>query len=169
MATKNVGVGQQLSYLYATLTQGGADAFVQATIATPLTSATSESCLLVREILIEWPGVNPVSAGSFELALTRKSQSAMPLLTSTYQSLILKQMRRTGIVTSGGFIFEALTRIGYDTDNGPRIVESNIYAQFDSNATGGTNTAYMRIGYTLENISIEDRNAILVSTSTAAA
>lgn len=172
MATRrsgSVGVGAALSYLYATLTQGGADAFVQATIATPLTNATEELCLLVREILIELPNVNPVSGGRFELTLTRKSQTAIPTLTSTYQSLITKLSRAVGVTTSGGIVWDPLPLIQYDTESGPRIVEQNIYAQFDSAATGGTNTAYVRIGYTLESISAVDRNAILVATATATA
>lgn len=170
MATKSAGVGLALSFLYSgAITQGSADAFKEVTVATPLSAgaASAELCLVVREILIQWPNVNPVSGGNFELTLTRKSQTGMPTPTSTFQSLILKRAKFFGIVTSGGIAWDGTEYLFFDTERAPRIVESNIYAQLDSNGTGAANTAYMRIGYTLESISEADRNSILVATATA--
>lgn len=171
MATRrNAGTGLILSYLYSgAIVQGSADAFKEATVATPITATSTDLCLVVREILVEFPAINPVSAGRYEVSITRKSQTAIPTLTATYQSLITKLQRTTGVTTSGGIIWDSLPLIQFTEEQAPRIVESNIYVQFDSNGTGAANTAYVRIGYTAQPISAEDRNTILVNTATAAA
>lgn len=150
-----------LSYLYGTMTQGGADAFVQASIATPLANASGFAAT-VREIVIEWPRISVAASVNMELALTRKTLAAMPNITE--KSLIQKWKYAVDMATSGAIFNPTGVLINqYADDVAPLIVESTIYCQLDSNATTLTGTAYIRIGYTLDKIADVDRLNIIAA------
>jgi len=68
-----------LAYVVGSVTQGSADAFAEAEIATALSGQTSRA-FRVREIMVEFPAFT-TTASSIELTLTRRSMSAIPLIT----------------------------------------------------------------------------------------
>lgn len=156
-----------LAYLYATLTQGSADAFVQAAIATPFTGVNNLAGR-VKEILIEWgtstQGLVPaISATSrAEATISRKSLAAIPDITAP--SLVIKQVRTTALSTNGGaFDGDGVHQILYTDANAPIMAEANWYAQLDSNNSGIVNVTKVRIGYELVEITTEDKNAIIAA------
>lgn len=156
-----------LSYLYATLTQGGADAFVQATIATPFTGFDAGVGARVKEILIEYgtstQGTVAISATSRqEVAITRKSLSAIPDISAP--SLVLKQAKATNLSTNGGGVdVEMVRQVLYTDENAPLMVEANWYAQLDSNNTAVVNVARIRIGYEVVKVPEVQRLAIIAA------
>lgn len=156
-----------LSYLYATLTQGGADAFVQASIATPFTGISTGLAGRVKEILMEFgtstQGAVAISATSREeVALTRKSLAAIPDITAP--SLVVKVAKATNLSTNGGGIdTDIVHQILYTDENAPLMAESVWYAQLDSNNTAVVNVVKLRIGYEIVNISEETRLGIIAA------
>jgi hypothetical protein len=148
-----------LSYLSAVLVQGGADAFIQAQIATALSGADGIAFRL-REILLTASPAQAASA-SFEFSLTRKSFAAMPTLVE--KSLITRFSRAASFTTSGLFIVDTTLRIPYSEDDAPIIVEDPLYAQIDTATTGAAGTFYVRLGYTQEKISAVDRLTLIAN------
>lgn len=152
-----------LSYLSATLTQGGADAFAQTTIATALSGQTKTAYLL-REICWEFTGVfgfHRADASEISLSLTRKSFAAMPTLLE--KAIISKWKRTFGYATSGFAAGDTVIRVPFDADEAPIIVEDPIYAQIDSTATTEVNVVVVRLGYQLVNISEVDRLTLVAN------
>lgn len=151
-----------LSYLYCTVTQGAADAFVQASIATPFASADADVGL-IRELLIEWPTtVTNAAAVSWELCLTRKTQAAMPNISD--KSVILKKKKLANMSTSG--IYQdpkAVEREVFEERDNLLIVEGTLYAQLDTNATGAANVVQLRIGYEFVKIKDVDRLQLIAN------
>lgn len=153
MATK------ALSYLYCTLTQGSADAFVQSQISTALTGLTT-SCYRLRELLIQ--GAIPQAASaSWEITLSRKSMAAMPTILEP--SVIHRWSRQASFTTSGLALVESTIRIAWTEEEAPIIVEDPIYAQLDTATTSASNTVYLRLGYVLESISQVDRLTLIAN------
>jgi len=149
-----------LNYLYATLTESAADVFVQATIATPV--AGTGFAGVVREIVVAWPRPNIVAAANAEIALTRKTLTAMPDIDE--KSLIFKRKRYIELGTQGAFFDpDGVQVLQYTDEQAPVIVEPNWYCQFDSAASGIALVAKIRIGYTLEKISEVDRLSIIAT------
>lgn len=156
-----------LSYLYATCTQGGADAFVQATIATPFTGISTGLAGRVKEILFEFgtstQGAIAISATSrLEIAVTRKTLAAIPDISAP--SLVIKRAKATNLSTNGGAVDDEIVKqILYDDTNAPLMAEANWYAQLDSNNTAVVNVVKLRIGYEIVNISEEVRLGIIAA------
>lgn len=154
MAAKN-----QLQYLWGSALQSGADAFVQAAIATALNNV-SGIAYSIKEIMFELPNLINAS-GSRECSLTRKSMAAMPLITE--KSLITKFKQGEAFTTSGSIINDVIVRQTFDSpDQELLIVEDPIYFQFDTAAVG-TNTGYVRIGYVQQKISDLDRVSLIAA------
>lgn len=154
MATKAA-----LSYLTATLTQGSADAFIQAQISTALSGQT-KVCYRLRELLIQGPQAHGASVTQ-ELSLTRKSFAAMP--TALEKSLIHRWSRSASFTTSGLTMVESTIRLLWGEDDAPIIVEDPIYAQYDSATTSAASTIYIRLGYVTDSISEVDRLTLVAN------
>lgn len=154
-----------VAYLYATLTQGGADAFVQGSISTGLTGLNTTAYQL-RELVIEYgvagsgQGVSSVTS-NWEIAITRKSMTAMPVITE--KSVIAKFKRSMSLTTSGAVIADTVARYTWDEDNGPLIVEDPFYAQLDTAATTAVNVVEMRFGYVQVKVSEVDRLQLITN------
>lgn len=148
-----------LSYLTGSVTQGSADAFAEAEVATAL-SGQSGLAFRVRELLFE---VNPLTltgaADVLELALCRRSKTAMPNVTD--RDVIAKIAWGLSITTSGAALESGVFRLTYSEDDDLIVVEDPLYFDFDSASTALTGTAYVRIGYTVEKISAVDRLTLL--------
>lgn len=155
-----------LRFLYATLTQGSADAFIQANMATALSGQT-KTAYRVREILIEWgvagssQGQGVFNGGVWELCLTRKTQAAMPVITD--KSVIAKFKRASAITTSGASILDTISRYVYSEDDDLIIVEDPVYWQLDTAGTALTNVAQVRVGYQEVSISEVDRLTLITN------
>lgn len=148
-----------IRYLYATLAQGSADAFVQATIPTGL-SSLADFAYRVREILVEIPPHSLVAANLVEVALCHTSQAAMPDISN--RALIYKMRYNEGMVTSGAVHRpEMIKRAQYAEDDNVLLITEDVFAQFDTASTGGTLTARMRIGYEVVRINELDRLTLL--------
>lgn len=143
-----------LSYIVGTATQGGADAFVQAEIATAL-SGQSQRAMRVREILFELPSVGSANLATLEAAICRRTMASMPNVTD--RNVIAKYFRNVVLTTSGTYLGERVARLTFSEDDEVLVVEDPLYFVLDSNATSAANTAYARIGYELVNISANDR------------
>lgn len=147
-----------LSYITGSATQGSADAFVESQIATALAGQTGRA-FRIREIGFEFVAQSPVAAGAvYELAISRRSQAAMPNVTD--RNVIVKDKRIYGYVTSGLYALDYMRRYTYTEDDNVLVVEDPLYLQLDSAATTAVNTVYCRIGYELVNISANDRLAL---------
>lgn len=129
-----------------TLTQGGADAFVQATEYTGIDPSTGMGWMLER-MEIEFPqaaGLQGISADcAVHLALTRESKTAM---SDINDSDTLAVMGFFNALTTSGQLLIPQTMI-YTFPPGVVVVEPYIFAHLDSAATGLTLTAYVRLFY----------------------
>ncbi len=68
-----------LSYLLASVTQGSADAFAEASVATAL-QGLNNVAFRVREIFFEAPpgAIRAINVLGFEASITRRTKTAMP-------------------------------------------------------------------------------------------
>jgi len=147
--------------LVATITQGGADAFVQATMETALTGQTKQA-YKVLEIQIENANANSIFFGAgvaeeWEIALSRRSKAAIPEISdvdvikkfkfgTTYQTAVGQGVQPDGIL-----LWQPPAGLE------PIVVEDPLYIQLDSNATGLTHSAIVVVTYELVTISEVDR------------
>lgn len=152
---------QALSYLPFTLTQGGADAFIQASISTALSGLT-KTCYRLSEILLEFPSC-PNVLNDMQFALTRKSYAAMATSMVLEKSMIAYYRRQANFTTSGMIIFERTVQLRWADDDAPILVEDPLYAQFDTASTSATNVLYGRIGYWQDSISEVDRLTLIAN------
>lgn len=132
-------------FLQITLTQGGADAFVESSVATEIIPADGEGFLLTLvEVYFALSGLEQISADSYlEWAVTRDTKAAMPLFSDT--DVILVDGFANALTTSGEVIIKG--RYDWVPPPGTILVEPLIYAQLDSGGTGQANTCYMRLHY----------------------
>jgi hypothetical protein len=146
-----------LKYLFATLTQGSADAFIQASIATAF--GVDKTVGVIRSIEVLWPRLGIAANSNAEIYLTTKSFAAVPVF-GTDKSILWGAKRFAELATSGGYVNPAgLSRDVWDDDDpfAPIICESTLYAQFDSSNTTLTGTAYLKIGYVEDTMNDGDR------------
>lgn len=147
-----------LSYLTGSVTQGSNDAFAEGEIATALAGA-GNFALRIRELLFEVPNNSQASGANVQVVLSRRSKSAMPLITD--RDVIAKFDRLYGITTSGAVIYEKVIRFTFTEDDEVLIVEDPLYLDFDTASTSASSTAYVRIGYERVSISAVDRLTLL--------
>jgi len=147
-----------MPYLYASATQGGADAFVQAELATALTGQT-RNAYRVQEITLELAQrIVAVNASDLSVAITRRSKAAMPNITDV--DVIRKFTWAVGVAGASGAVAEE-TIVVWTPPAQVLIVEDPLYIQLDSTSTALTNTAIIRIEYEVVNISDIDRLTLL--------
>lgn len=129
-----------------TLTQGGADAFVQATEATGI-SPSSGVVWMLRRAEIEFPqsaALQNISADcAVHVALTRDTKAAMSDLNDS--DTLMVDGFFASLTTSGQVVIPQV--LYHDFPDGILVVEPNLYAHLDSAATGLTLTAYLRLFY----------------------
>lgn len=154
---------QALSYLPFTLTQGGADAFVQASIATALTGQT-KVCYRMASLEIEFPSIAIGASADWQFSITRKSYAAMPTSPTIEKAMIHYFRRQQYAATAVGFVFDVRTMVWrWSDDDAPIIVEDPLYAQLDTATTSLTNVLYGRIGYWLDSISEVDKLTLVAN------
>lgn len=146
-----------LAYLVGAATQGSADAFVQAEVATALTGQ-NQRAFRVGEILFELSTALAFNA-DLQAVLSRRSKAAMPALTD--RDVIAKWDLTTKLTTSGAVVTSRNVRFTFTEDDELLIVEDPVYLIVDSTGTGLANTVNCRIGYTSVSISAVDRLTLL--------
>lgn len=156
--------GAALSYLVATITQGSADAFVQASIATALTGL-SKTAFRLKTIEIELGQARSVASGAdYQFTLARKSYAAMPTSPMLEKANIFALRLGAAQASAVGFSFyDRIITHTYTDDDAPIIVEDPVYAQLDSASTSVANVLYVRLGYWQETISEVDRLTLIAN------
>lgn len=152
-----------LAYLTGSVTQGGADAFAQAEIATALTGVGNVA-YRVRELLFEITNaqfIHVANSSTFEIALSRRSKTAMPLVTD--RDVIAKFKSGAAQLTAVGEVTrqDGVIRYTFTEDDEVLVVEDPIYLVVDGTATTLTLTVAARIGYERASISAVDRLTLL--------
>jgi hypothetical protein len=147
-----------VNFLYATLTQGSADAFVQSQLSL---SQVDGFAMDLREVLIEWPRLGSAANENFEIAMTRKSFAAMPTILEP--SLVWKKKLILDFATSGLYLFaDGVMKIDFATKT-HLLVEASTFLQLDSNASTFSNVVRVRLGYDFVKISSEDRLELIAA------
>lgn len=146
-----------MNFLYATLTQGGADAFVQAQVSLPQQDGFAVD---LREVLVEFAGrINMAAQMSHEFAMTRKTFAAMPDVLQP--ALVWKKKFMAEFVTSGAYLSsDGIVQLQFASKQ-HQLVEASAFLQYDSNATGAANVVKVRLGYDFVRINANDRLQII--------
>lgn len=131
-----------LKFLSGSVTQGSADAFATASIATGLANASLG--YRVRGIRFQYPSF--VEADNFiQLQLVRRIPTA--IVADTDRTLIWGNTRQFGITTSGVGYASMFDWFAFDRDLDLLIVEDPIYFSADSNGTSNADTFRVRVYY----------------------
>jgi hypothetical protein len=147
-----------MNFLYSTLTQGAADAFVQNQVTL---SQVDGFAMDVREVLIEWPRLGAAAAENFEIAMARKSFAAMPTILEP--SLVWKKKILVDFTTSGVYIFpDGVMKLDFATKT-HLLVEASTFLQLDSAASSFVNIVRVRIGYDFVRITENDRLTLIAN------
>ncbi len=129
-----------------TLTQGGADAFVQAEEITGIDPSSGQGWLLKR-LEVQFPlasGLQGLSADSgVQFGLTRDTKVAVSDLSDS--DTIMTDGFFNALTTSGELFVPDL--FVYHFPDGVLVVEPSLFAHLDSSSTGLTLTANMRLYY----------------------
>lgn len=148
---------QALAYLPFTLTQGSADAYIQASISTALTGLT-KTAYRMASLEIELPSLAIGASSDWQFSLSRKSFAAMPTSMYIEKSCIWYYRRQQYVATAVGIVYDVRSMFWkWSDDDAPIIVEDPIYGQLDTSGTSLTNVLYGRIGYWIDSISEIDR------------
>jgi hypothetical protein len=154
-----------MSRLTATVTQGGADAFAQAEMATALTGIKG-TAYQVLELSLEFilPALSnfPVQAAAaqrLDVCITRRTKSAMPNISDV--DVIHKFSWSAIYQTAAGWspIFNPVSL--WVPQGEVLVVEDPLYLQIDSTATTGTWSAVVNLEYEVKKISDIDRLSLL--------
>jgi hypothetical protein len=153
-----------MARLYATVTQGGADAFAQNSFLTGLEGQTRQAYLVNGvgyEFVLPAPPTFPraVANQDIQLCMTRRSKTAMPLNSDV--DVIKKFAWASGYSTGVGAapLFPMIDE--WVPPGRTLIVESSIYIQIDSTATTAIWAALVWIDVEIVNISEVDRLTLL--------
>jgi len=146
--------------LTGTATQGGADAFAEATINTALSGQTRQGYNVTRLSLELSTGFNWPATSEVEVSLTRRTKAAMPDIDDP--DVLKKWKVRNAVLTSGTTVADALLEF-LPPDRSMIIVEDPIFLQIDSTSTTGTQSAIVVIEFEVITLSEVDRLSILVA------
>lgn len=129
----------------ATLTEGGADAFVQTTIDTELIPEDGVAWEITQiDFLISPDQLAALAADSYiQLSITRDTKAAV----ASYNDVdcVMSEALAFSLTTSGVAAMECNRK--YIPPAGTIFVEPTIYLQLDSNGTGAAMVVYVRLHY----------------------
>lgn len=129
-------------YLSATLTQGSADAFVEAAITTNLVPADGYA-FKVSHIAYDGLLQAGVNNSYCEFAISRDTKTAVPHYDDPDTLFYFK---RRAVFATSGLSLENVSDV-LTLQNGIYIVEPTIYVDMDSSATAAVQTMNIRIYY----------------------
>lgn len=142
-----------LTPLVITLTQGSNDAFVQGSV---LTGLTGRQAYNLKQITMEFTnieGASLVNVSSVELAITRRSKTAIPNMSDS--DVIAKYKFGFRLTTSGAVLQPSIIVLPMQVET--PIVEETVYAQLDSTLMGITLVAVARLEVEIDTMSDIDR------------
>lgn len=151
--------------LFASVTQGAADAFAQATMATALQGFTNRAYRINQaefELITPinaFPNIAAAALQDLEIGFGRRTKAAMPDIDD--EDLIYKWAWRAGAPTSAGLQYPFPAINVWQPTADVLIVEDPIYWWVDSTATALTWSVKCRIDYELVEISEVDRLTLL--------
>lgn len=133
-----------LQFKTISMLQGGADAFIEGSISTLLNPADGYGWMLKRAEMTFDTALSAVSA-DFDIrwSISRLSKAATPDYAS--DDVILADGVAGSLTTSGQIVLPQ--RYEYDFPDGVLVVGDTLYAQLDSDATGLTIQAYLRVWF----------------------
>jgi hypothetical protein len=145
--------------LSVSVTQGGADAFVQASMQTGLEGQVRQAFKILQA---SWEWTNnglPSSASptNLEIAISRRTKAAMPLISDN--DVIYKWLMGWRVLTSGIAVYEGIQR--WQPMGDVFIVEDPVYIQVDSAATAQANNIVLRIDYDIVTLTELERLTLL--------
>lgn len=133
-------------YRNITLTQGGADAFVQSEEITGIDPTTGRAWQLER-LELHIPQATALQGVSADFSITTSlSRDTKTAVAEVNDNDCLATMSLFGALTTSGQIVIASPLI-YTFQPGVLVVEPELFMQLDSAATGLTLTAYARLYY----------------------
>jgi len=145
--------------IVGTATQGSADAFVAASVATALLGNPTQAAR-VKMITLEFDRLGTPSAGiNLEMCLSRYTKAAMPTIIDN--DVLFKRKVIADFVTSGGGIIDSIMRQSFSEDDNLLIIEDPIYLLVDSNASSLAHVVQVAIDYELVKISSDERVQLL--------
>lgn len=149
-----MALSASLTPLIISLTQGGADAFVQSSVQTGLTGRQAYN---VKAFMVDFTNI-ATQAGiaadhSIEVSITRRSKTAIATLADS--DVLFRYAFAVEFTTSGVAYIPGV--IIYVPQLEVPIVEETIYAQLDSTGSTLTNTAVVRMDVELDTMSDIDR------------
>lgn len=141
--------------LVITLTQGGADAFVQGSA---LTGIQARQAYRLDGLAFGFNNASLLAISSAQqwnimLTLTRRSKAALPELSDT--DVIFRHSLASLFLTSGAATFPG--DFYWKPELEVPIVEDTIYAQLDSDGVGAAMTMIVRLDVTLDTMSDIDK------------
>lgn len=152
-----------LKWMFATATQGSADAFAETEFATGLSAAT-RTAFRIRRIEFYLPALAEADS-NIQLVLRRNSAAAIAIAGS---AVIASIWRQSQITTSGAVIQEisgpTLTYT-YAKDEEFLVVEESLFLDIDSAGTSASNAGSVRIGYETRQITENERLQIMTATA----
>lgn len=131
-----------IQWLSGSVTQGSADAFASAEVATGL--STVNTGYRVREIWYFLPAFVEVDS---DITMQWSRRSATALVSSTDRRLLHSATKQVAITTSGQFVQDRVLRFEFPKDLDLIIVEDPIYLLIDSTGTSLANILSARIYY----------------------
>lgn len=158
-----------LSYANLTLTQGGADTFVQGTITTGLSNENMGWS--IREILAEWGATTGTGANAGQLSASSmlgfgiavKSLTALPLATD--KSTLFTAKKAAYVATAVGITptLDKVWRFNYDESSAPIWVPDPLYVQNHSASSGVAQVLNLRLGYVPTKITDSQKASLLLA------
>jgi hypothetical protein len=137
---------QVAQYRNITLTEGGADVFVQATEYTGIDSGAGYGWLIKRiETMIPLAQAIEAIAADNSIAFSLSNRSLTAVGDLTDSDVIYVDGTAGQLVTTG--FGTAQRKFVWDAPDGVIVVSPALYAQLDSTGTGLSLTAHMRIYY----------------------
>lgn len=154
-----------MARLTATVTQGGADAFAQAEMATALTGIKGTAYLInaIRyELILPAVPVFPLNVAALQdisLALTRRTKAAMPNISDVD---VIHKWKYTGTWTTlVGSVAAFKAADVFEPKGEILVVEDPLFLQIDSTGSGAIWSAVVDVDYEVKKISDIDRLSLL--------
>lgn len=132
-----------LKFLSGTVTQGSADAFATASLATGL--AGLNQGYRVRRIELAWTATLVETDAFYQAEISRRLPTAILALTD--RRSLFYDILQVSVTTSGAWVRSNISRYDYPRDLDLMIVEDPLYISVDSNGTSAANPVTFRIYY----------------------
>lgn len=153
--------GASAVILRTSVTQAGANGFIQGSLLTGLSTGGNDA-LLVKEVQIEFPSLMAAASAAaveYEAAVTRATKAAMANILD--DDVAFKYKYSAPVNATGTFIEPGLIRYNPVVDM--VLIEDMVYFSFDTNNTTGTGTAIINLICVPATVTESEKVGILLS------